>query len=72
MVDSAAAAEKLLRIVLSWDYWEVNSKLESKGGMIENLRAVPPTFSSLQVRGSGQGHESEWAGGAPAALGGAA
>jgi hypothetical protein len=49
MVDSVGSTSRLHRTVLSWDYWEVNEKLDEEGGVFDKLRAVPATFSSMKV-----------------------
>lgn len=50
MVDAVGATQRLHRIMLAWDYWEVNEKLEESGGVFDKLRAVPSSFSSMKVR----------------------
>ena len=55
MVDSVGSTQKLHRTVLSWDYWDVSEKLDAEGGVFDKLRAVPATFSSMKVWGSGRG-----------------
>ena len=47
-MNSALAAESLLTKVLAWDYWEITEKLETSGGMFDNLRSVPLTFKSME------------------------
>ena len=51
MVDAVGATQRLHKILLSWDYWEVNEKLEDIGGVFDKLREVPQTFTSMKVHG---------------------
>lgn len=44
-----ASSLRLQKIVLSWDYWDLESCTEEGSGAIKDLKKVPNTFSSIQV-----------------------
>lgn len=48
-MDVSQAAQKLQRIVLSWDYWELNRRSQEGKGALDKLRAVPSTFKDIKV-----------------------
>ena len=43
------SVNRLQQISLSWDYWDLAEKTEAGEGAIANLKAVPDTFSNIQV-----------------------
>ena len=44
-----ASSLRLQKILLSWDYWDLEACTEEGSGAIKELRKVPNTFSSIQV-----------------------
>ena len=43
-------ASQLMGIILSWDYWEIESKLAQGEGPIAHLPTIPKHFSTPEVR----------------------
>ena len=43
------SALRLQKILLSWDYWDLETCTEEGSGAIKELKKVPDTFSSIQV-----------------------
>lgn len=52
MVDAVASQQKLHKILLSWDYFDLWKKCEEGGGVHDELKPVPQTFNTVEV---GQG-----------------
>ncbi len=50
MVDAVASQQKLHKILLSWDYFDLWKKCEAGGGVHDELKPVPQTFSTVEVR----------------------
>ena len=44
-----ASSLRLQKILLSWDYWDLETCTEEGSGAIKELRKVPNTFNSIQV-----------------------
>ena len=44
-----ASSLRLQKILLSWDYWDLETCTEEGSGAIKELHKVPDTFSSIQV-----------------------
>ncbi len=49
MVDAVASQQQLHKILLSWDYFDLWRRCEGGGGVFEELKKVPQTFSSFKV-----------------------
>lgn len=45
-------ATGLQRTLMSWDYWSLAEKLGDGGGVVDTLRHVPKSFSSVEVPGA--------------------
>ncbi len=43
-------ASQLMGIILSWDYWDIESKLAQGEGPIAHLPTIPKHFSTPEVR----------------------
>ena len=43
-------ATGLQRTLMSWDYWHLADKLADGSGVVDTLRHVPKSFSSVEVR----------------------
>lgn len=50
MVDAVASQQQLHKLILAWDYFDLWKRCESGGGVFEELKSVPQTFSSVKVR----------------------
>lgn len=44
-----ASSLRLQKILLSWDYWDLETRTEEGSGAVKELQIVPKTFSSIQV-----------------------
>ena len=42
-------ATGLQRTLMSWDYWRLADKLADGSGVVDTLRHVPKSFSSVEV-----------------------
>lgn len=49
MTSTQSSSMRLHKILLSWDYWDLDKRTEEGEGAMPNLKAVPSTFSSVQV-----------------------
>lgn len=43
------SALRLQKILLSWDYWDLEIRSEAGSGAVKELHRVPKTFNSVQV-----------------------
>ncbi|GIL49937.1 hypothetical protein Vafri_6246 [Volvox africanus] len=48
MVDAVGSQQQLHKILLAWDYFDLWRRCESGGGVFEDLKDVPKTFSSFK------------------------
>ena len=46
---SQSSSVRLQQILLSWDYWDLDKRTQEGEGAMQDLKAVPSTFSSVQV-----------------------
>ena len=49
MVDQVASTQKLHKILLAWNYFDLCNKVEEGGGVFDELSVVPDKFRDLQV-----------------------
>lgn len=49
MASIHSSSKRLQKILLSWDYWDLNTRTQDGEGAMPDLKAVPSTFSSIQV-----------------------
>ena len=49
LMSSKGTPEGLQRIILSWDFWEIEDNASSGGGVIPDLEALPKSFDSAEV-----------------------
>ena len=51
LMSSKGTPEGLQRIILSWDFWEIDRSVTQGGGVIPELEALPQSFDSAEVCG---------------------
>ncbi len=49
LMSSKGTPEGLQRIILSWDFWEIEDNASYGGGVIPDLEALPKSFDSAEV-----------------------
>lgn len=49
LMSSKGTPEGLQRIILSWDFWEIDRSVTHGGGVIPELEALPQSFDSAEV-----------------------
>ncbi len=49
LMSSKGTPEGLQRIILSWDFWEIEDNASNGGGVIPDLEALPKSFDSAEV-----------------------
>ena len=49
LMSSKGTPEGLQRIILSWDFWEIDENTSNGGGVIPDLETLPRSFDSAEV-----------------------
>lgn len=49
LMSTKGTPEGLQRIILSWDFWEIEENVASGGGVVPDLEPLPKSFDSAEV-----------------------